>query len=894
MEKLIEHKKKRIFNKYNKKNEMSSHKEKTTHNPIKRILFLNNIKTKNKILFNLLIFIYLIILISTFDNQGIVLKYSSITLKVEKSGNIKIFNTKTICSYYPPIPDQVYINGEKKEFQSYYNFPGTNNNITLIWNNSIDKSLCMFDECSDITEINVSNFDSSKVKNMGAMFRKCSSLKSLDLSNLITSQNPLDDNNIFEGCSSLEYLKLDNVVLNNALYSLISKINSSKLIVCSNDKTIKQYFQYQNIICKKNLSQINDGEQICYSKYSNNIYNCSKCGNNYYKIYNNPDYNCYQLPEGYYLDLENSICKLCYSTCKKCEKEGNETYHNCIECNDNYKYELKLNIKNYLNCYNICDNYYYIDLITNKTYCTQSLNCPEDYNKLIIEKNECIDDCSRDSLYKFEYKGICYDKEFQSELIKSTEIYNSISSFEEIKEYILKNANRTDILNGNDLEEKKENLLITLTTPKNQMINLDKNKTTINLGECENKIKKYYNVSMNDTLFIFKIDKKEEGMKIPKIEYEIYYPLYTDELIKLNLTECKNTNIDISIPVSINDSLDKYNANSDYYQDICIKATSNKGAGVDISLSDRKSEFVNNNMTLCEEDCELKEYNKTSERAKCSCLIKINLRLIDEIKFDKNKLYSNFVDIKNIVNTKLMKCYRNVLNRESLKNNYGFFISILIIFIFYLTLILFYSKYYAYHKELIKKIFKAKIEVLESEKNIENNIINIQKRKGKKIKNKKKKNNDNLFPPIKSKRKRTKKNNNNNDTQLTLNKKKEYEKIFELNDKELNLLIYKSEILFDKRTFTQYYFSLLRTGHLFIFSFYCNKKDYNVQIIKIFLFFFFFDVHFVVNALFFNDNTMHQIYEDEGSFNFIYQIPQIIYSSLISGIIIFIWNKRKY
>ena len=73
MEKLIEHKKKRIFNKYNKKNEMSSHKEKTTHNPIKRILFLNNIKTKNKILFNLLILIYLIILTSSFDNKGIVL-----------------------------------------------------------------------------------------------------------------------------------------------------------------------------------------------------------------------------------------------------------------------------------------------------------------------------------------------------------------------------------------------------------------------------------------------------------------------------------------------------------------------------------------------------------------------------------------------------------------------------------------------------------------------------------------------------------------------------------------------------------------------------------------------------------------------------------------------------
>ena len=40
-----------------------------------------------------------------------------------------------------------------------------------------------------------------------------------------------------------------------------------------------------------------------------------------------------------------------------------------------------------------------------------------------------------------------------------------------------------------------------------------------------------------------------------------------------------------------------------------------------------------------------------------------------------------------------------------------------------------------------------------------------------------------------------------------------------------------------------------------------------------------------VNALFFNDDTMHKIYIDEGSYNFVYQIPQIIYSSVISIII---------
>ena len=37
--------------------------------------------------------------------------------------------------------------------------------------------------------------------------------------------------------------------------------------------------------------------------------------------------------------------------------------------------------------------------------------------------------------------------------------------------------------------------------------------------------------------------------------------------------------------------------------------------------------------------------------------------------------------------------------------------------------------------------------------------------------------------------------------------------------------------------------------------------------------------------LFLNDATMHKIYIEEGSFDFIYDIPQIIYSSLISGFI---------
>ena len=110
------------------------------------------------------------------------------------------------------------------------------------------------------------------------------------------------------------------------------------------------------------------------------------------------------------------------------------------------------------------------------------------------------------------------------------------------------------------------------------------------------------------------------------------------------------------------------------------------------------------------------------------------------------------------------------------------------------------------------------------------------------------------------------------------------EKILEYKEFELNALDYEDALKHDKRTFIQYYFSLLRINHLFMFSF-ITKNDYNPRVIKMFSFFLFFVINLTVNALFFNDDTMHKIYIDEGSYNFVYQIPQIIYSSVISIII---------
>ena len=105
--------------------------------------------------------------------------------------------------------------------------------------------------------------------------------------------------------------------------------------------------------------------------------------------------------------------------------------------------------------------------------------------------------------------------------------------------------------------------------------------------------------------------------------------------------------------------------------------------------------------------------------------------------------------------------------------------------------------------------------------------------------------------------------------------------IMSQNDEELNQLSYKFALQYDNRTYCEYYISLIKTKHNLIFTFFYSK-DYNSRIIKIDLFLIDFVINFAINAFFFDDDTMHQLYEDNGKFDLIYQIPQIIYSTIIS------------
>ena len=76
---------------------------------------------------------------------------------------------------------------------------------------------------------------------------------------------------------------------------------------------------------------------------------------------------------------------------------------------------------------------------------------------------------------------------------------------------------------------------------------------------------------------------------------------------------------------------------------------------------------------------------------------------------------------------------------------------------------------------------------------------------------------------------------------------------------------------------------MLKKKHLLLFSF-IPMNDYNLMHIKICLFLYIFSVYFSINTLFFTDVTMHKIYKDKGVYNLLYQLPKILYSTIISSI----------
>ena len=756
--------------------------------------------------------------------------------------------------------------------------------ITLNLTNFIAPSLInmysVFSNCISLTSLDLSGFNTHYVIEFSYAFSDCSSLSSLDLSSFDTF-SAISMNSMFIGCTSLEYLDISN--FNTSSVSIMREMFRNCQKLTSLDLSNFNIKNVDNIDLMfygcKSLKYIN-----FYNFYSDKIEEIIDL------FYDTDDILIICIDNG--LDTEILIPHLSGEQCiiRECNFEKyfkrKIVYDSreCIEsCFLDETYFLEYNDF----CYDKCPLGTHLSK-TKTNICTANVyDCIEEYPFLFISDNKCVENCnSKDFFY-----NACTINNFNIHS-ESVLIENIIKG---IQEGLI-----DDLLEEVINEEKKDIIKIVnetlyqITSSFNQNNEGYENTTTIKLGECEQILKKAYNISENETLIIFKTEKNINGLLIPLIEFDIFSP-NTKE--KLNLDHCKNIDIDILIPVFINeDILFKYEPNNSYYNDICHTYTTEDG--LDITLYDRKKEFNTYNMSLCPIYCKYKGYDSEKKISKCLCNIQDRIFLYKE--FDKEKYLFQFIKSKSATNLGILKCYKKFFSSDGFFKNSGNYLIILIILFYIASAIYLYIIEYNILFKQINEILEAKIIEFEndpiskdeykldyyikgnsneiftsSNRNKSTNIrINLSKTESeiKIVSNIS--DNKNIF----------------NDKNRKEKELKKVEKVLELNDYEINNFSYQEALENDKRTFSQYYISLIKINHILIFSFNRNK-DYNPYIIKICLFFFNLILILVVNSLFFNDSAMNNIYNSKGNYNLISFLPSIIYSLLISFIINIIFKK---
>ena len=534
---------------------------------------LKKVNIKRKIFkYNIIIIRYIIIinsfilLILNNNNFLIGSKFANIIkLKIKGTGYNYILSTDTkeyfSEEYYPNI---TYINDiQKSSISNNYYFDKDDNFVVLIWNNTIDDTSGMFHDCSNITEIDLSNFDTSKVINMAYMFSGCLQLTSLDLSNFNTS-NVYNMMSMFSLCSELSSLDLSN-------------FDTSKVIVMAD------MFGFCTKLSSLDLSNFDTSrvEEM----------NCMFCG-------------CSEL---YSLDLSD------FDTSKVIYMQY--MFQQCSKLN-------------YLNLKNFIEN--------------DSLETTDIFEGVSDNIVICLNKNSENILTEVNNKGYNIDCSFDmnNNLKKEIEKYDKfIKNIENI--FTSKDYNTTKLDEGKDEIYETEKMKIILTTSSNQKNNINYNITNIDLGECEEELKKFYNLTYNEILYIKKMDIVQEGMRIPKIEYDVYCKLFGKNLIKLNISICNENSIYLYIPVKNIGNLNHLNKSSDYYNDICSTATSE--SNTDITHKDRQNEYINK--TVCQEECDFNDYNYTSQKAKCKCKVKESSFSFFNMNINRTELLNNFKDI---------------------------------------------------------------------------------------------------------------------------------------------------------------------------------------------------------------------------------------------------------
>ena len=332
---------------------------------------------------------------------------------------------------------------------------------------------------------------------------------------------------------------------------------------------------------------------------------------------------------------DNKLFKVDISACEKKLKE----YYNISQeesiiiydvnniDNDDYLFKI-FSSKGEELSHNICtENNIAINIID--YYTRKSLNetkCPKEYPYYNTLNDKCIKYCDIDAYL---------NKTCITDFINTANKEKNINYIKDsIKSYLITHMldNITNL--GEDIIIEEKGIKYHLTSSLNQNTKIYQNISSIYLGNCENKLKEKYNINQNQSLLIYKVDIDIEGYFAPIVEYEVYHPITKQ---KLDLSCCNEDQIKISTPANIDineNEITKYDPKSDFYNDICSTYTTK--FNTDITLKDRQKEFFNNNMSLCEDNCDFISYDSSSKKIDCNCNIKLTIKDLSNIKINKD------------------------------------------------------------------------------------------------------------------------------------------------------------------------------------------------------------------------------------------------------------------
>ena len=466
-------------------------------------------------------------------------------------------------------------------------------------------------------------------------------------------------------------------------------------------------------------------------------------------------------PSNFYFNIENNDYESCYEICKTCKYGGDGNENNCTSCETDYIF--KPDVYDTTNCVIKCQYFYYYTSIGHYK-CTQDFECPETYNLKIEEKGKCIDYCENDNIYKYQYNGECYkecpdntnhdDNEFickdinLNKCLLTENIINSLnenSTDDEVEKFVKKYVNEFNYTD-NHVSVLKNNIYIINIYKNGKCISdLSLSIPEIDFGECYIKVKNNYNIE--DNLVIVIISKKINGVNYPKmLSYSMYEPNSGTKLlindicknevlfVKENLINKFDNSTDInSLFYLAKQNIDIFNISSDFYTDICYHFNS-PVEGKDIALKDRILLYFPN-ITLCEDDCQIKGVNLTTFKAICEC--KLNNIMSNNIFGNNILVQSKLGEIKDIIsktNIEVIKCYKDLFVFKYYISNIGLYIiTTLIIIQIILSIFYFCKSSYSIMKYIIS-ITEKYISFLSFHKNnvllsTYNNSLSIQKKK---------------------------------------------------------------------------------------------------------------------------------------------------------------------